>query len=298
MAPTHVRAPGGLYDPSYEHDACGVAFVARLGAPASHEVISRALWALEHLEHRGAEGADADTGDGAGILIQLPDGFLRAEVPASSCPSRAATAWRCASCPVDEAERERAERLLERTVEAEGQRVLGWRDVPVVPEHCGTIARRRGALHPPAVRGRRRRRRGPGRLRAQALRDPPRGRAAQDLPDLAIASFSSRTARLQGDAHRAPAARATSPTCATSASSRRLALVHSRFSTNTFPSWELAHPYRMLAHNGEINTLRGNRNWMRARELHARLAAVRRRRREDPRRCCATTSPTRPRSTA
>ena len=80
MAPPQARAPGGLYDPSYEHDACGVAFVARLGAPASHEVISRALWALEHLEHRGAEGADADTGDGAGILVQLPDRFLREEV--------------------------------------------------------------------------------------------------------------------------------------------------------------------------------------------------------------------------
>ena len=81
MAPPSRQAGPGLYDPTYEHDACGVAFVARLGAPASHEVISRALWALEHLEHRGAEGADADTGDGAGILIQLPDAFLRDEVP-------------------------------------------------------------------------------------------------------------------------------------------------------------------------------------------------------------------------
>ena len=89
MTTPHLRAARGLYDPSYEHDACGVAFVARLGAPASHEVVSRALWALEHLEHRGAEGADPDTGDGAGILIQLPDAFLRAEAGFELPPERA-----------------------------------------------------------------------------------------------------------------------------------------------------------------------------------------------------------------
>jgi glutamate synthase domain-containing protein 1 len=98
MAPRSGRAGHGLYDPTNEHDACGVAFVARLGAPASHEVIARALWALEHLEHRGAEGADADTGDGAGILIQLPDAFLREEVP-FELPSPGATASASASCP-------------------------------------------------------------------------------------------------------------------------------------------------------------------------------------------------------
>ena len=132
---TRLQASRGLYDPSYEHDACGVAFVARLRAPASHEVVARALHALERLEHRGAEGADPDTGDGAGILIQLPDAFLRAEA-GFELPSPAATAWPSASCrrgnPAE------AMRLLEERVEAEGQQVLGWREVPVDEGACGT----------------------------------------------------------------------------------------------------------------------------------------------------------------
>ena len=298
MAPPSRQAGPGLYDPTYEHDACGVAFVARLGAPASHEVIARALWALEHLEHRGAEGADADTGDGAGILIQLPDAFLRDEVPLRAARAGPLRRRPSASCPSDEFAREHAERLIDETVEAEGQHVLGWRDVPVDP----------AAL--------RHRRRAPSRRASASCSSAPpttsrtRTRSSAslyvirrvveraELPDLAIAELVEQDGRLQGDAHR-PAAVAVLPRpAATSGSSAALALVHSRFSTNTFPSWELAHPYRMLAHNGEINTLRGNRNW------HARPRAAR-----SPRRCsattstrsagcCATTSPTRPRSTA
>jgi glutamate synthase (NADPH) large chain len=264
MAPTDVRAPGGLYDPSHEHDACGVAFVARLAAPASHEVISRALWALEHLEHRGAEGADADTGDGAGILIQLPDGFLRDEVP-FELPEPGRYGVAVCFLPVDLAERERAERLLERTVADEGQRVLGWRDVPVVPEHCGTIARAAapcirqlfvaagdGVDDPDALE-----------RRLYVIR---RVVEKEDLANLAIASFSGRTIVYKGMLT-APQISHYFPDLKDERLVSRLALVHSRFSTNTFPSWELAHPYRMLAHNGEINTLRGNRNWHRAREL-------------------------------
>ena len=262
MAPTHVRAPGGLYDPSYEHDSCGLAFVARLAAPPSHEVISRALWALEHLEHRGAEGADADTGDGAGILIQLPDGFLRDEVP-FELPEPGRYGVAVCFLPVDPAERERAERLLERTVADEGQRVLGWRDVPVVPEHCGTIARStapfirqlfvaagHGVEDQDALE-----------RRLYVIR---RVVEKQDLPGLAIATFSSRTLVYKGMLT-APQLSHYFPDLKDERVVARLALVHSRFSTNTFPSWELAHPYRMLAHNGEINTLRGNRNWHRAR---------------------------------
>jgi glutamate synthase (NADPH) large chain len=262
MPPPHGQAGNGLYDPTYEHDACGVAFVARLGAPASHEVVSRALWALEHLEHRGAEGADADTGDGAGLLIQMPDEFLRAEV-GFDLPEPGRYGVAVGFLPVDEQAREQAERLIETTVEAEGQRVLGWRDVPVDPEHCGTVARAAA----PCIKQ---------LFVASSLDDQDaferklyvirRVVEKQELPGLAIASFSSRTIVYKGMLTALQLSHYF-PDLMDERLISRLALVHSRFSTNTFPSWELAHPYRMLAHNGEINTLRGNRNWHRAREL-------------------------------
>jgi glutamate synthase domain-containing protein 2/glutamate synthase domain-containing protein 1/glutamate synthase domain-containing protein 3 len=257
-------AVNGLYAPSFEHDACGVAFVARLGRPASHEVVSRALLALERLEHRGAEGADADTGDGAGILLQLPHELLRAEV---GVPLPEPGRYGVAVCflPRDESARADAVRLIERTVEAEGQRVLGWRNVPVVPEECGRVA---GSAAPHI---------------AQLLVAAGEGVADQDALDrklyvirrvveraelegLSIPTFSSRTLVYKGMLS-APQLPRYFPDLRDERLVSRLALVHSRFSTNTFPTWELAHPYRMLAHNGEINTLRGNRNWMRAREL-------------------------------
>ncbi|HEX2126671.1 MAG TPA: glutamate synthase large subunit, partial [Thermoleophilaceae bacterium] len=251
-----------MYDSSYEHDACGVAFVARLRAPASHEVISRALWALEHLEHRGAEGADPDTGDGAGMLIQVPDAFFRAEVGfALPEPGR----YGVAVCFLPRANGDDARRLVERKVETEGQRVLGWREVPVVDEACGTTAR---AVAPRIEQ-----------LFVEAGDDVPdqaaferklyviRRLVEREQPGgLAIPSFSSRTVVYKGILMAPQLSRYFVELCDDRLASR-LALVHSRFSTNTFPSWELAHPYRMLAHNGEINTLRGNRNWMRAREL-------------------------------
>jgi glutamate synthase domain-containing protein 2/glutamate synthase domain-containing protein 1/glutamate synthase domain-containing protein 3 len=264
MALHHFRAPGGLYDPTRERDACGVAFVARLGAPASHEVVSRALWALEHLEHRGAEGADADTGDGAGILIQLPDAFLRDEVP-FELPEPGRYGVAVCFLPVDRQERERAERLLEEAVAAEGQRVLGWRDVPVVPEHCGTIARA-AAPHVQQLFVAAGERIDDRDALERALYVIRRVVEKHDLPGLAIPSFSSRTLVYKGMLTPVQLSRYF-PDLRDERLVARLALVHSRFSTNTFPSWELAHPYRMLAHNGEINTLRGNRNWHRAREL-------------------------------
>jgi glutamate synthase domain-containing protein 2/glutamate synthase domain-containing protein 1/glutamate synthase domain-containing protein 3 len=253
-----------LYDPSFEHDACGVAFVARLGRPASHEVVARALLALERLEHRGAEGADADTGDGAGILLQLPHEFLRTaadfELPEEG-------RYGVATCflPRDEGARAQAVELLERTVETEGQQVLGWRDVPVVASECGRVA---GAAAPHICQlfvgaG--------GRIADQDSLERKlyvirRVVEHADLDGLAVPSFSSRTVVYKGMLS-APQLPRYFPDLHDERLASRLALVHSRFSTNTFPSWELAHPYRMLAHNGEINTLRGNRNWMRAREL-------------------------------
>ena len=264
MATPHLRAARGLYDPSYEHDACGVAFVARLGAPASHEVISRALWALEHLEHRGAEGADPDTGDGAGILIQLPHDFLR-DVAGFELPDEGRYGVAVCFLPRNEEARAEAVAALERRVEEEGQSVLGWRDIPVIPEHCGTTSRSVAPVirHLFVAAGDGIDDQDAFERKLYVIR---RCVEKLDLPGLAIAGFSSRTLVYKGMLT-APQISQYFPDLKDERVCSRLALVHSRFSTNTFPSWELAHPYRMLAHNGEINTLRGNRNWHRAREL-------------------------------
>ena len=252
----------GLYDPAYEHDACGVAFVARLGGAASHETIRRALVALANLEHRGATGADPDTGDGAGILVQTPDAFLRG-VAGVELP--AAGAYGVAVCflPRDTARAAELEALLVETVEAEGQRVVCWRDVPVDEAHAGTTAHsvspRIRQLFVAAALG----------LDQDAFeRKLYVIRRVAEIaagPDLVIPSFSSRTLVYKGML-RASQLVGYFPDLSDERMRSALALVHSRFSTNTFPSWELAHPYRMIAHNGEINTLRGNVNWMRARE--------------------------------
>src|SRR6478609_2465713 len=254
----------GLYDPAFEHDACGVAFVARLDARPTHEAVARALTALENLEHRGAAGADADTGDGAGILVQTPDAFLRV-VAGLHLPPRGAYGVGVCFLPQRASRRVELEQLLEATVAAEGQTVLGWRDVPVDGRHVGSHAR----LFAPVVR----------QLFVGAsaeLADDPDAferklyviRRVAELaagPDLVVPSLSARTLVYKGMLT-APQLGRYYPDLADERFASALALVHSRFSTNTFPSWELAHPYRMIAHNGEINTLRGNVNWMRARE--------------------------------
>ncbi len=190
---SHTKQPPqavGLYDPRFEHDACGVGMVARLDNQPTHEVLSRALTALENLEHRGASGADPCTGDGAGILLQMPDELLRAVVGFELPPPGAYGVMMC-FLPRDDAARARLEALLERTVVAEGQRVLGWRDVPVSPEHTGEVA---GACRPVirqlfvgAARALR-----PGRVRAQAIRDPPRLRAE---PRMELGCMSRRVPR-------------------------------------------------------------------------------------------------------
>src|SRR6478609_3882847 len=250
----------GLYDPRFEHDACGVGFVARLDAHPTHEAITRALTVLENLEHRGAAGADAESGDGAGILTQLPDPFLRA-VAGFELPRL----YGVAVCflPRDAARRAELERLLEQTTAAEGQAVVGWRDVPVddayVGRHAGVFAPVIRQLFVAAAPG----------LEPDAFeRKLYVIRRVAELAagaDLVIPSFSSRTLVYKGMLT-APQLRGFYPDLSDERFVSALALVHSRFSTNTFPSWELAHPYRMIAHNGEINTLQGNVNWMRARE--------------------------------
>ncbi len=256
--------PVGLYDPTYEHDACGVAMVARLDGVPTHETVQRAVVALENLEHRGAAGADPNTGDGAGILLQLPDAFLRAMLDEDLPPPGAYGVCVC-FLPRDEERRAELEGLLERTVEAEGQRVVGWRDVPVDKDYVGITAN----FFAPYVK----------QLIVAASDELAADRDAFERklyvirrvaelaagPDLVIPSFSSRTVVYKGMLT-APQLLGYYPDLQDTRTESALALVHSRFSTNTFPSWELAHPYRMIAHNGEINTLRGNVNWMRARE--------------------------------
>jgi glutamate synthase domain-containing protein 2/glutamate synthase domain-containing protein 1/glutamate synthase domain-containing protein 3 len=250
----------GLYDPAFEHDACGVAFVARLDGTRSHETVVRALEALENLEHRGAAGADADTGDGAGILLQLPDAFLRAHVPFQLPP---AGQYGVAVCflPQKRSLRAELEQIFEDAVRAEGLAVLGWRDVPVDRRHAGSQA----LLFQPAIRqlfiG--------SDLSGDALERKlyVARRVAERLagPELVVPSCSARTLVYKGMLT-APQLARFYPDLDDERLQSALALVHSRFSTNTFPSWELAHPYRLIAHNGEINTLRGNVNWIRARE--------------------------------
>ena len=236
----------------------------------THETVERgAHGAREPRAPRRRRAPTRSTGDGAGILLQLPDEFFRARRRRASCRrpapygvARLLPAARRRRAP----RRARAARSSD-TVEAEGQRVVGWRDVPVDLEHVGDDGAR-------------------GRAASSASSSsPPRAELAGDQdaferklyvirrvaelaagPDLVDPELLVADARLQGDADGAAARAASTPTCATSGSKSALALVHSRFSTNTFPSWELAHPYRMIAHNGEINTLRGNVNWMRARE--------------------------------
>jgi glutamate synthase (NADPH/NADH) large chain/glutamate synthase (ferredoxin) len=276
---TQIKQPPqavGLYDPRYEHDACGVGMVARLDNEPTHEVIVRAITALENLEHRGANGADPRTGDGAGILMQMPDELLRATVDFELPPLGSYGVLMC-FLPTGEDARANLQALLERTVEAEGQRVLGWRDVPIDPEHAGEVASAcRPVIRQLFV--------GAGAEQARSIAAEAGGRDAFERklyvirrvceltasePGLYIASSSSRTLNYKGmliSFQLAAFYRDLRDERCKSA----LALVHSRFSTNTFPSWELAHPYRVICHNGEINTVRGNVNWMRARESELR----------------------------
>src|SRR4051812_13447391 len=261
--PRPIR-PVGLYDPTYEHDACGVAFVAKLDGTPSHETIQRAIVALENLEHRGAAGADPNTGDGAGILVQMPDELIRGLIGQDLPPPGTYGVCVC-FLPQDDERRAELEQLLEHTVRAEGQRVVGWRDVPVDKDYVGITANWFAPYVKQLVVA------AEGELAAdqdafeRKLYVIRRAAEIAAGPELVIPSFSSRTLVYKGMLT-APQVMGYYPDLQDPRAKSALALVHSRFSTNTFPSWELAHPYRMIAHNGEINTLRGNVNWMRARE--------------------------------
>jgi glutamate synthase (NADPH) large chain len=250
-------AASGLYDPGFEHDACGVGFVADLSGGGGHDVVARALRVLCHLEHRGAKGGDPGTGDGAGILTQLPDEFFRA-VCGFPLPGPSSYA---AGLAFISTERAVVTRAIERLAAAEGLNVLGWRDVPRDIAACGAGAR---AVLPELVQLFVAGANGERGLELERMAFCLRKRAEHE-GGVYFASLSARTIVYKGMLS-APQLEPFFPDLSDPRYGSALALVHSRFSTNTFPSWPLAHPYRYVAHNGEINTIRGNRNWMRARE--------------------------------
>ena len=247
---------------------------------------------LDSLEHRGASGAEIDTGDGAGILLQLPDAFLRGAVDFELPPAGEYAVGMC-FLPREDARREEIERLIERTVAAEGQTLLGWRDVPVDSTCPARAPRRSSRTSARSSSARRSHDQDAFERKVYVIRRLIERAAGHDL---AIPSFSSRTIVYKGMLT-SPQLPRYYPDLRDERIATALALVHSRFSTNTFPSWELAHPYRLIAHNGEINTLRGNVNWMRARESRARQRPLRRRPREARSRSSARAAATRRSST-
>ncbi|MER7014642.1 glutamate synthase large subunit [Saccharopolyspora sp. NPDC000359] len=267
-----VPAAQGLYDPAAEQDSCGVAMVADIRGRRSHGIVADALTALANLEHRGAAGAEPTSGDGAGILVQLPDELLRAEagveLPQADAAGQHRYAAGMAFLPADPEQRRRAVELVEQVAAEERLRVLGWRDVPITPEEAGvgtTALKCMPHFATLLVAG----------LGDEAgveldrlafcLRKRAERAAAKEGLDLYFPSLSSRTMVYKGmlTTEQLPAF---FPDLTDERLVSAIGLVHSRFSTNTFPSWPLAHPFRYVAHNGEINTIRGNRNRMRARE--------------------------------
>lgn len=256
----------GLYDPQQEHDACGVAFVATLTGVASNEIVQHGLTALRNLDHRGAVGGEPDTGDGAGLLMQVPDRFLREvardEIDGLELPEAGSYAVGMAFLPIEPDRAAESREAVERVAGEEGLEVLGWREVPVRPEILGSMSR--GAMPSFEL------------VFVRAAGEPRSGveldrlayclrKRAQHETGVYFPSLSARTLVYKGMLTTEQLDEFY-PDLRDERMESALAIVHSRFSTNTFPSWPLAHPFRFVAHNGEINTARGNRNWMRARE--------------------------------
>ncbi len=269
-----IRSAGGLYDPSMEHDSCGVGFVVHIKGEASHAIIEKGMEILVNLEHRGATGSEANTGDGAGILMQLPDAFFR-KVLGFALPPRGQYGVGLVFLPTSASDRATLETLFERTAAREGASVLGWRDVPYDNSALGASAvatqpiirqvfvglGEAGAADTLALE---RKLYVIRKLMAVAV-DTLEGISDASRRSYYVASLSARTLIYKGMLT-ARQLGPMFPDLLDPDMTTALALVHQRFSTNTFPSWPLAHPYRYIAHNGEINTLRGNINWMRARE--------------------------------
>ncbi|MET7367226.1 glutamate synthase large subunit [Streptomyces sp. NPDC005566] len=247
----------GMYDPRNEHDACGVGFVATLTGVASHELVEQALTVLRNLEHRGATGSEPDSGDGAGILLQVPDAFLREDV-GFDLPEAGSYAVGIAFLSADDSAE--SVQQIEKIAGEEGLDVLGWREVPVTPDLLGNGARatmpdfRQIVVADGTSSGIALDR------KAFVLRKRAEREAGVYFPSLSARTIVYKGMLTTGQLE------PFFPDLSDRRFATTVALVHSRFSTNTFPSWPLAHPYRFVAHNGEINTVKGNRNWMKARE--------------------------------
>src|SRR5690349_739328 len=262
----------GLYDPRQERDACGMGFVASVKGEKSHEVILRGIEVLVNLTHRGACGCDPETGDGAGVLIQIPHQFFARECArlGFTLPAPGEYGVGMMFLPVDKHDRLQCEGIVERIASEEGLTVLGWRDTPIDGAAIGRVARASQPYIEQIFVAR-----GEGLDEAALERKlyVVRRRAeieiaASELEHKSffyVPSFSARTIVYKGLLLAPQIARFYKELSDPEAVSA-LCLVHQRFSTNTFPTWNLAHPYRYIAHNGEINTLRGNVNWMRARQ--------------------------------
>ncbi len=265
MPPRH-----GLYDPALEHDACGVGFVCNVNGVRSHEIVQKGIQVLVNLTHRGASLADPETGDGAGMLIQIPHRFLEAVCARDQIrlPEPEEYGVGMFFLPTDAARRRSCEATIEQIVEEEGQHLLGWRQVPVRPDAIGTLAREsmpdvkqvfvlRGAGSQDATVFERKL----YVIRKRAEHTISR----EEHPEFYCSSFSCRTLVYKG-LLLARQIKRFYPDLADPSLESALALVHQRYSTNTWPTWDLAQPFHYLCHNGEINTLRGNQHWMNARE--------------------------------
>ncbi|WP_231848832.1 class II glutamine amidotransferase [Paramagnetospirillum magneticum] len=259
----------GLYDPRHEHDACGVGFIVDIKNRKSHDIVRDGLEILVNLTHRGAVGADPKAGDGAGILIQIPDSFLREEAAklGITLPPEGSYGAGCVFLPQDASIRKACEAHCEALIKAEGQVLLGWRDVPTDSSSLGHsvlptvpvvrmvfIGKGQGVADQNAFE------RKLFVIRKQMSNKAPEGSER----DFYIPSLSTRTLIYKGMLL-ADQVGVFYQELSDERMVSALAMVHQRFSTNTFPSWRLAHPFRMISHNGEINTLRGNLNWMNAR---------------------------------
>ena len=268
-----VPPPQGLYHPAYEHESCGIGFVVDIKGRKSRKLLDHALDVLAHLNHRGARGSEPNTGDGAGVLLQIPHAALQLFAGEAGCLLPEAGAYGVGMCflPVDANHRRQVMSLAEQVVAEFGQKLLGWRDVPT---DAGSLGRGARAVQPHISQlyvGR-----GSGadddqafERRLYVIRKVLENRVHAALPAIRgqfyVASLSHRTVVYKGMLT-TPQLRRFYPELDHPAMETAIALVHSRFSTNTFPSWDRAHPYRYLMHNGEINTVQGNENWMRARQ--------------------------------
>ncbi len=267
----------GLYDPSFEHDSCGVGFVANVNGEKSHQIVTDGITILKNLAHRGAVGGDNMTGDGAGMLMQLPHAFFKRETENAgfSIPGPGQYGVAMLFLPQDKKRRKTATESVIKTIESEGGTICGWRDVPVCPECLGAMAKNCMPHISQLFVTFKSLEKQDLERKIYVTRKCIENRARKDgftIEDFYVVSFSSKTITYKG-MFVAPQFEHFFPDLMDKDFQSAIALIHQRYSTNTFPSWPLAQPLRLIAHNGEINTLRGNINKMNAREqtLHSKV---------------------------